>query len=81
MAILAYQKAISIFPNNPIPYFNLGVAYYKKLERERALESFLRARDLNLYEPDVHQNLGLIYREKGNSAQALEEFKLYEKLT
>lgn len=80
-AVLAYEKAIYIIPNDPTAYYNLGLLCYKILhDRDRALELFLKARDLNPLEPDVHQNLGLIYQAMGNYERAQEEFRMYSQL-
>ena len=80
-AIATYEMAIFVEPNDPTPYYNLGVVYYNRLkERERALGYFLKARDLNPSEPDVHQFLGMIYRDKGDFPRSAEEMALYERL-
>jgi tetratricopeptide (TPR) repeat protein len=79
-AIATYEMAIFTEPTDPTPYYNLGGVYYNRLkDRERALGYFLKARDLNPSEPDVHQYLGTIYREKGDLSRSAEEMALYEK--
>lgn len=81
MAIRTYENAIGMVPDDPTAYYNLGLVYYKQRnDREKALELFLKARDLNPLEPDVHQNLGCVYRDMGRGADALEEFRLYQML-
>ena len=37
-AILYYQKAIDIAPNNANAYSNMGFAYYKKRNYDKAIE-------------------------------------------
>ena len=81
LAILAYQRAISLAPEDPIPYYNLGQVYYKTMkDHQKALGFFLKARDLNPLEPDVHQLLGYVYRDMGMDARSMAEFRLYNKL-
>ena len=80
-AIEAYELAIFMKPDEPTPYYNLGHLYYNTLkDREKAFQYFLKARDLNPLEPDVHQYLGVIYREKGDHAAAEKEFQLHRML-
>jgi tetratricopeptide (TPR) repeat protein len=80
-AIAAYERAIFVEPNDPTPYYNLGGVYYKTLkDRDKALKYYLKARDLNPMEPDVHQFLATIYREQGNLSQSAQEMSLYEGL-
>lgn len=80
-AIDAYERAMSYQPDDPTAYYNLGVLNYTLFkDRNKALGYFLRARDLNPFEPDVHQYLGLIYAERGNIALYRQEMALYERL-
>jgi tetratricopeptide (TPR) repeat protein len=80
-AINAYERAISYQPDDPTAYYNLGVLNYTTLKNtNKALGFLLRARDLNPYEPDVHQYLGLIYAERGSFDLSRREMELYERL-
>jgi tetratricopeptide (TPR) repeat protein len=80
-AINAYERAMSYQPDDPTAYYNLGVLTYNTLkDRNKALGYFLQARDLNPLEPDVHQFLGQIYAERGNTALSREEMALYDRL-
>lgn len=80
-AVKTYEQAISYQPDDPTAYYNLGVLNYTTLkDRDKALGFFLRARDLNPLEPDIHQYLGLIYAERGNTALYREEMALYDRL-
>jgi len=81
LAEQAYRKAISMSPDDPTAFYNLGVLYYKTgRERQKALDLFLKARDLDPLEPDVHQYLGYIYRDKGDIVRSQEEFRQYDML-
>ena len=80
-AINVYELAISYQPDDPTAYYNLGVLNYSTLkDRNKALGYFLRARDLNPLEPDVHQYLGKIYGDIGNTALFQQEMELYNRL-
>jgi len=80
-AIAAYEMAIFIEPGDPTPYYNLGWLHYQRFkDRDRALEYFLKARDRNPSEPDVHQYLGKIYEEQGDLIRSAAEMALYERL-
>ncbi len=81
MAAQAYNRAITIKPDDPTAYYNLGCLYYNtRKDHRKALELFLKARDLNPLEPDVHQYLGDIYREAGRPDLAQEEYRLNARL-
>ncbi|MDA8100141.1 MAG: tetratricopeptide repeat protein [Nitrospiraceae bacterium] len=80
-AIKVYEQAISFQPDDPTPYYNLGVlAYRVRHDRNRALTYFLQARDRNPEEPDVHHFLSRIYAEKGEENRSREEETLYRQL-
>ena len=77
-AIRTYELAIGNAPQDPLPYYNLGVLYYDRFsDRKKALAYLLRARDLQPLEPDVHYQLSRIYADMGDGLQAAEEIKLY----
>ena len=80
-AVDAYERAISYQPDDPTAYYNLGVLNYSVLkDRNKALGYLHRARDLNPFEPDVHQYLGAIYSEQGNIDLYRQEMALYDRL-
>ncbi len=81
LAAKAYEMAIAINPDDPTAYYNLGCLYYNtRKDHKKALELFLKARDLNPLEPDVHQYLGDIYREAGRPDLAQGEYRLNARL-
>jgi tetratricopeptide (TPR) repeat protein len=76
-AIDIYEKAVWMQPDDPTAYYNLGVLYYRTMhDRDRALGYFLKARDLNPREPDVHEYLAYIYGEEGDTVRSQEEMAL-----
>lgn len=80
-AVAMYEKAAWMSPADPVPYYNLGVVLYKtRRDPSRALDYFLKARDLDPREPDVHHFLSRIYTEQGDLARANEEDALYRYL-
>lgn len=80
-AVSAYNRALFTHPDSPTAYYNLGVLYYRTLkDRRNALDYFLKARDLDPMEPDVHQYLASIYAEMGSTGLSLQEMALYDHL-
>jgi len=80
-AITAYRQAISNQPDDPTAYYNLGVLYFSRFQdRRTALSYFIKARDLNPQEPDVHEYLGRIYADMGDLVRSREELALNQYL-
>jgi tetratricopeptide (TPR) repeat protein len=76
-----YERAVSYNPFDPSAFYNLGVLHYTVFKNpEKAFGYFLQARDLNPFEPDVHQFLGQIYAERGELERSEEEWRLYRHL-
>jgi tetratricopeptide (TPR) repeat protein len=79
-AILAYQKALSLDPDNPVVMKNLGDAFYLKKEYAQAVEICQKALKSN---PRFHQarsTLGLAYYRLGKYQEAVEEFEVVLKM-
>jgi len=74
-AILHYQKALTINPNNEKVYNNLGTVYFKSGQYEKAVQNLEKAIQINPKYSDAHYNLGAIYQGKGQNQKAKEHFK------
>ena len=59
------------------PYINLGIAYARTDELEKAEENFKKALEISKQHPVAHNELGLIYRKTGRYVEARQ---LYETL-
>ena len=80
-AIRTYERALGNAPDDPTPYFNLGVLYLDRLgQKDKAMGYLLKARDLNPLEPDIHYQLSRIYAANGDRTQAKEELARFNYL-
>ena len=70
-AILAYQTAIVLDPNNVDAYMSLGEAYQDRNDLDNAVECYCKAVQLDPNIPRVYCNLGLVLWEKGCIDEAL----------
>jgi len=68
LAITSLQKASSIQPNNPDPYFQLGQAYQELNSHEKAIEVLRKAIALN---PNLAHNKGQVTTAHHRLAQSL----------
>ena len=87
-AVEALEAAAKLEPG-PVGYYNLGVAYATKAKLDRgrqneasyrksldhAVAAFQQAIELGMKTPEVHNNLGLLYQQKGERAAARLEFE------
>ncbi len=79
-ATLAYQKALSLDPDNPVVMKNLGDTFYLKKEYAQAVEICQKALKSN---PRFHQarsTLGLAYYRLGKYQEAIEELEVVLKM-
>jgi tetratricopeptide (TPR) repeat protein len=79
-AILAYQKALSLDPDNPVVMKNMGDAFFLKKEYAQAVEICQKALKSS---PRFHQarsTLGLAYYRLEKYQEALEEFEIVLKM-
>ena len=74
-AIKSYKKAVLIDPENPITYFNLGVALQDSGQLAEALNQYKIALSKNPKYLDAILNIGTIFQEKGSFSDAISYFK------
>lgn len=60
--------------NNSKTRFLLGKILYEQGDAQRALEEFVKAKELDPFYEDIYKHLGNIYYEQGNFEKALEAF-------
>lgn len=80
-AILLLEPLSEREPHNAMVWTNLGAAYLgnpvlaKDKDQQRAIRAFEKALEINPAAPNVAYNLGLIYIDRQNKAQALHWFR------
>ena len=80
-AIPILERAVEQEPDNEMIWTNLGAAYLgnpvlaRDEEQRRAIEAFERALEINPIAPNVHYNLALIHRDRGEIEQAMRRFR------
>jgi type IV pilus assembly protein PilF len=78
-AIKLYEQVLNdmLYPTPFIAQGNMGWAYYKKGDTEKALENIRAAVTLNPNFCQGFRNLGLIYDQSGNTDEACRQFTRY----
>lgn len=79
-AILANQQAISLDPNNPQQYINLGGIYYQLGDWENAQRQFQVAVNLKPDFANAYYNLGHALENKGDLQNALAQYQAVKTL-
>jgi tetratricopeptide (TPR) repeat protein len=79
-AIPILERALAHEPENEMLWTNLGAAYLGNPilatdeQQQAAIAAFERAIEINPAAPNVHYNLGLIHRDRGEIEQAVHRF-------
>ena len=79
-SILASQQAITLDPNNPQEYINLGGIYYQLGQWDNAIRQFQIAAALKPDLANAYYNLGHALQEKGNLADAMTQYETVGRL-
>jgi tetratricopeptide (TPR) repeat protein len=79
-AVSVLEQATSLAPANAMLWVNLAAAHLGSLElsgprqQERAIAAYQRALEIDPATPNVHYNLGLIYKDRQDWAKARDHF-------
>lgn len=76
----AFEKAIEIYPKYHDAYGQLGLAYYRKNDYNKALELYNQSISYKPNSPKVYSNMGIIYYNRGDMAKAQEVYEKAVKL-
>ena len=68
--IASLLKLTQSVPTATAPYIDLGIAYGRNGELDKAEASFKRALEINPRHPIAYNELGMVYRKKGRFAEA-----------
>ena len=79
-AIPAYQKAISLKPDFPEAYNNLGFALRETGKLDEAIVSYKKALEQKPDLAQAHEYLGVAYLKKGDRDSALKHYQILKKL-
>lgn len=74
-AIVEYEQALEIEPENVDLMSNLGVAYYNLGQLDKAIEQYSQALEIAPNDPDIHSNLAAAYVQEYQLSGALERLE------
>jgi len=75
-AIVYYEVALDLEPEDPILWLNAGTLYRKLDQQKTAIEAYHRTLSIDPNNARAHYNLGAIYDEQGKYEDAIEEYKV-----
>jgi len=70
----AYRRVLALDPAHKLATKELGLVYEQRGESARARDSFVRARELGLFDDEVRFHLGMVLLDLDDLAGAREEF-------
>jgi tetratricopeptide (TPR) repeat protein len=68
-----YEHAIVVDPNNYVAFDNLGIAYYRKGEREKSIDYFNKSLQINQNNPYAHNDFAFTLQKK-NPKEAISHY-------
>ncbi|MFH0731534.1 MAG: tetratricopeptide repeat protein [Candidatus Omnitrophota bacterium] len=74
-AISVLEEAKNADQKSPFIHYNLGLAYEKKRESDKAIEEFLKVVKANPNHTEAFSRLGLLFYEKGKINDSLKAFR------
>lgn len=78
--IASYNQALSLDPNSPRLYLELGGVYYSLKDNDSAQKSFEQAISLKPNWANAHYNLAILFKNKKEYAKALSEMRIVVRL-
>jgi len=76
-AIFLFEKALKTYPNNPRILTDLGVAYFKKDDLEKASGYFGRAKSADPLYSKAYLYQGMVYEKQDDLPKAISEYSEY----
>ena len=74
-ALEAFQKAVELDANDPVPRLNLAYTYDRQGRTEEAIAEYRKAIELSPSNLLAYNNLGVLYDKMGQYDEAIREFK------
>jgi cytochrome c-type biogenesis protein CcmH/NrfG len=79
-ALEVLNRVLSVAPDHPTPYTQLGRVYLKMKEFEQARRAFGESVQISPFNPEVHVGLAEAYAMLGDTAAAAKERDIAQKL-
>ena len=74
-ALLAFRKAVRLYPSYGDAYYNMGIIYHELDEVEDSMEAYKKAIGINPEDVGAHNNLGNLFLRQGQLSAAILEFE------
>jgi len=75
-ALLEYEKAVQLDPNNYVIHLKLGVAYARSKKLDKSIEELKKASELNPKDVEAHYLLAIIYSSQSKEDKATGEYEI-----
>ena len=79
-ALIQYRRAIKINPTGKDPLINIGIAYYKLGDMDRAIDHLEKVKSITSPDRRLYYYLGAAYDRKGMRCKAKRYYRTYLKL-